>query len=150
MAGASSSSGSGEHLFDELVKLLAPPALVFAAALSAGASAAGLLGRRHRLLPFDPPAALKALAHFHHPAVAWPAALQPAVPGEMVYWLVTGAVVVLALAGLAAAWLAWELRRSRPRRAAGSGLVSGQVESDREIAKALSPRAARRRVPGDW
>jgi len=106
---------------------------------------AGLFGAKHHLLPFDPPAALIALAHFHDPAAAWPARDRALLPGPVAYWLVTATVTVLILAPLGVAWLAWETHKTRPKRSGPAGLIDQPVRSERDVARALSPEAARRR-----
>ena len=101
--GATPGPGANPELTDWLLAALAV-VLAVGAVLWAGAAAATLL-TSGRLPDGGITAALIAVAHVGDPAVAWGSAVQ--IPGPVLYWSVSGCVVVVAAVGGALVWQLW-------------------------------------------
>jgi len=140
-----SGSSGGGSTFDGLVEVLLPIVIALAVILAAGAwCAARLTGHA---LPFDPPAALKALFHFHHPANAWPHKWRSQVPSPVTYWMVSGVILIAVLFVFSLLLVLWERHKHRPP--SGTSTSPRQL-SDKEIAKLLRPRPPGRAQKYHW
>lgn len=133
---SSSSSSSGE--FEKIALGIIVVAIVLAAILWCGAWIATEIFGGPRALPFLPASALVALAHFHAPSQAWPAAVRSSIPGAMAYWTATGVVVLALASAVFVSVLAWHTRHGAPK-----GRPAGAPGS-REVAGAMGAKATQK------
>jgi len=112
----------------------------------AGAELAALLLGAHRPLPFDAFAPLTAVAHWKDPALAWPPAARPDLPGPVAYWGATGFVLIVVL--VLATALAARFVGGGSRRTGLDADSAAKREVLRTMGQSATERAARRLRPG--
>jgi len=111
-----------------------------------GAELAALVLGGHRPLPFDPFDPLAAVAHWKDPALGWPPAVRPDLPGPLAYWGTTGVVLLIVL--VLATALAARFAGGGSRRTGLDADSAAKREVLRTMGAAATEKSARRLRPG--